>query len=180
MNVWFSSDTHFGHANIIRLADRPYADLAEMDEALIANWNSRVGRDDRVYFLGDLSFHRPEITRGIVRRLNGEIHLVVGNHDERTVRKIPDAFASVNQMLTVKLWEQRIVLCHYAMRVWNRSHYGAWQLYGHSHGTLPDDPYSLSMDVGVDPNGYRPVSFDEVRIFMSTKQYRPIDHHGAA
>lgn len=180
MNVFFTSDLHLGHSNIIRLAGRPFADATDMDETLIQNWNDRVARHDRVYLLGDVSFHPPNSTRELVSRLNGEIHLIYGNHDTRTVRKIPDAFASVEAFSEIKLWDQHITLCHYALRVWNRSHYGSWALYGHSHGTLPDDPYACSMDVGVDPNGYHPVSFDEVRTFMSHKDFRPIDHHGAA
>jgi calcineurin-like phosphoesterase family protein len=182
MNVWFTSDLHLGHSNIIRLAGRPYTDVIQMDEALVANWNSRVGRDDRVYLLGDLSFHRPEITRDFVRRLHGEIHLIVGNHDERTVRKIPDAFASVEAFSEIKLWDQHITLCHYALRVWSRSHYGALSLYGHSHGNL--EPYGRSMDVGVDSPWvtgipeYRPFSFEEVLASVSQRDIELPDHHG--
>lgn len=179
MNVFFTSDLHLGHARIIELAYRPYADILEMDEALIANWNDRVGKHDRVFLLGDVSFHPPAKTRELVERLKGEIHLIAGNHDQQTVRKIPDAFASVKDFNEIKLWDQRIVLCHYALRVWNRSHYGSWHLYGHSHGTLPDDPNALSMDVGVDPNKYQPISFEEVAEHMSRKTFKAVDHHGS-
>ena len=74
--------------------------------------------------------------------------------------------------------KRKIVLLHYAMRVWNRSHHGSWHLYGHSHGSLPDDPNSLSFDVGVDCWGYAPISYQEVKSVMSGKTFAPIDHHG--
>jgi calcineurin-like phosphoesterase family protein len=180
MECWFTSDHHFGHHGILKHTTRPWASAEEMDAALIRNWNDRVAPGDRVFYLGDLSFHKPPVTREIVSRLNGEIHLIWGNHDEATVRKLPDVFASVQPFLEVKLWDQHITLCHYALRVWSRSHYGSWSLYGHSHGTLPDDPNSLSMDVGVDPNGYYPISFEKVKAHMARKEFRPVDHHGAA
>ena len=61
------------------------------------------------------------------------------------------------------------MLCHYAMRVWNRAHHGAWHLYGHSHGKLPEAPTSLSMDVGVDTHDFRPWHFDEINLVMTEK-----------
>ena len=61
------------------------------------------------------------------------------------------------------------VLCHYAMRVWNRAHHGAWHLYGHSHGKLPEAPTTLSMDVGVDNHDFRPWHFDEINLLMTEK-----------
>lgn len=64
-----------------------------------------------------------------------------------------------------------IVLLHYAMKVWNASHYGTWHLYGHTHGELPDDETSLSFDVGVDCHNFYPISYDEVKEIMSTKKW---------
>lgn len=88
---------------------------------------------------------------------------------------------------TFKLWVpfgidtvvngQNITLCHYCMRVWSKSHFGAYCLHGRSHGTLPDDPNSLSMDVGVDANNFFPVSFNQIKEKMSKKTFKPIDGH---
>jgi calcineurin-like phosphoesterase family protein len=72
---------------------------------------------------------------------------------------------------------RRIVLCHYAMRVWSRSHYGAWHLYGHSHGSLEDLPTSLSFDVGIDCHDHYPLCYDDVKWKMNLKTYQPVDHH---
>ena len=77
------------------------------------------------------------------------IHFIDGNHDG-TTRKVQHLFASWSSLSEVRVGKQGIVLCHYAMKVWPHQSRGTWQLYGHSHGNLPDDPLSLSMDVGVD------------------------------
>ena len=91
-----------------------------------------------------------------------------GNHDKET-RKLTDAFSWLNNIAEISIHGQPIVLCHYFMRVWNRSNHGAWHLYGHSHGNLPDITGSLSMDVGVDTHDFRPWYFDEVRARMAEK-----------
>jgi len=72
---------------------------------------------------------------------------------------------------------QKVVLFHYAMVVWNACHYGSWQLYGHSHGTLTDNPNTRAFDVGVDCNNYRPISFEEVAQRMEKYKHAPVDHH---
>ena len=196
MNIFFTADTHFGHARIVELCHRPFATVQEMDAALIANWNAVVGPADLVYHVGDFSFAKPG---PYLDRLNGRIYLVTGNHDRRRLNQAAKArFACVTPYAEVSVEGQDITLCHYALRVWNKSHHGAWHLYGHSHGTLPDDPRALSLDVGVDcwwwrcgvskptirePHRfagqvrYRPLSFAEVKALMAKKDYRPVDHH---
>lgn len=175
-NAWFTSDTHFGHRNIITYANRPFASVEEMDEALVDRWNERVRPGDLVYFLGDFTMRRAVVAREILSRLHGEIHAVRGNHD-RSACAIRDRFASFQDYLQVTVGGQVIVCFHYAMRIWDKAHRGAWHLYGHSHGSLPDDPHARSMDVGVDCNDYYPFSFDEIARHMEKKDYRPVDHH---
>lgn len=82
MTTWWTSDTHFSHANIIRYCDRPFRDVQEMNEALIEKWNSTVAADDVVYHLGDLALGQ-EIERqvALTSRLHGDKRLVPGNHD---------------------------------------------------------------------------------------------------
>jgi calcineurin-like phosphoesterase family protein len=79
----------------------------------------------------------------------------------------------------IKVEGQRIVLCHYAMDVWNRSHHGTWHLFGHSHHTLPVKPNSKRMDVGI--NGidynYTPLEFSQIKVIMDQIEFIPIDHH---
>ena len=102
-------------------------------------------------------------------------HLIRGNHDKQPSPS--QGWASVNDYREIKIEGQFIVLMHYAMRVWNKSHRGAFQLYGHSHGTLPDNPNSLSFDVGTDSHNYFPISFQDVKRIMMKKTWKSIDHH---
>ena len=184
--IWFTADTHFGRADIIRYCHRPFASVEEMDETLLRNINDRVKPGDTLYHLGDFAFRngRPAIYRDQIkcRRLI----LIMGNHDPHIAAGYPKAafaalFSEVHLLLGVKVpvagKPQLIMLCHYAMRIWDRAHYGAWHLFGHSHGTLPDDPNARSWDVGVDANGFKPVSLDEVAAIMARKRFRPVDQH---
>jgi calcineurin-like phosphoesterase family protein len=184
--IWFTSDTHFGHKNIIRYADRPFKSVEQMDAMLIKNWNEVVDYDDDVYHLGDFSLTTPERTLRILEQLNGNIHLIKGNHEKSVLQKsyTKEKFVWIKDYFELKVNDtdapgnlRTIVLLHYAMKVWNKSHHGAFHLYGHSHGSLPDDPKSLSFDVGVDSHNYRPISYEEVKRIMSKKTWKPIDHH---
>ncbi len=95
-----------------------------------------------------------------------------GNHDKgKAFRDGVDKFAMVGDLLDLTIGKQRMVVCHYAMRVWNGSHWNAWQLYGHSHGTLP--PVGKQHDLGVDVNGFRPFSFEELETIMKSRLDNP-------
>jgi calcineurin-like phosphoesterase family protein len=162
VTVFFTADTHFGHAAIIRHQNRPFTSVDEMDEALISRWNSCIGRGDTVYHLGDFCFRAGKGADSYLARLNGTIHLISGNHDNETVRDHTGLFASVQSMLTIKLEGQRIVLFHYPLREWPFAYSGAWHLFGHVHGNLDDHPHGFSLDVGVDSHHYRPWSLSEL------------------
>src|SRR5579883_2407308 len=155
MAVFFTSDTHFGHGNIIKLCGRPFANASEMDELLIARWNETVAPGDTVYHLGDFCYRNEQGADAYLRKLNGEIHLIAGNHDEKTLSLHAHLFASVSLMLEIKPGGQRIVLCHYPMREWN----GAWQgfvhFFGHVHVRLEHSPCWHSLDVGLDSHDVR-------------------------
>ena len=174
--AFFTADTHFGHRAILVSARRPFARGEEMDEALIERWNERVRPGDRAYHLGDFAVCRGPKTGEILDRLHGEIHLVWGNHD-RPAYAVRDRLASYHDYLQVTVEGQFLVLFHYALRIWNKAEAGSWHLYGHSHGTLADDPNARSMDVGVDCNDFRPFSFEEIAQHMHSKHYRPVDCH---
>jgi calcineurin-like phosphoesterase family protein len=178
MATFFTSDTHFGHANIIKLSSRPFQDCEAMDEALRDNWNAVVKPSDTVWHLGDFTWAKGEEAESYLKRLNGKINLIWGNHDSDAVRGWKRWHSS--QFGTeIHLAGHRITLCHYAMRVWNKAHKGAPMLYGHSHDSLPGN--SQSLDVGVDCWGMRPVTLDEILARMETlPRYKCEDHHFAA
>ncbi len=157
--VFFTSDTHFGCARTLVVRKRPFASLEEMDETMIARWNAAVGEDDEVYHLGDFATLKGDGLGAILDRLNGRIHLILGNNDDVDVIARTRRFASVAEMRELTLEGQRIFLCHYPLRDWPNAWRGAWHLFGHVHGRFDREPNGLSLDVGVDSHGYAPLSF---------------------
>lgn len=162
MATFFLSDTHFGHENIIRTCRRPFANVAEMDEALVSRWNERVGPNNSVYHLGDFCFRNWRGADAYLSQLNGHIHLVAGNHDDETLAHHASLFASVSHIREIHERGRRMVMCHYPMREWHGSWDGSWHLFGHVHGRLDHQPHGYSLDVGVDAHDFRPWSMDEV------------------
>lgn len=179
-NVFFTSDTHFGHRGMIGRCGRNYPDTDSMDADLVRRWNDVVPSNGMVYHMGDVSFAKPARTLDLLRQLNGRIVLVRGNHDAKLTRDVRMRFEIVEPLLEINVERddgtlQRITMCHYAMRVWNRSHYGAWQLHGHSHGSMP--PIGKQCDVGVDCWGLAPVSFDTLDPHMALRLIDTPDYH---
>lgn len=174
---WFSSDYHLGHANIIKYCNRPFNNADEMNKAIIANHNALIQPDDEWYHLGDFSAMGPGYTIEALKQLNGKKFMLLGNHDkilkkdevQQYFTLIPAEFEVTVQDKNSSVGKQLIVLSHYAMRTWNKSHWDAWQLYGHSHGKLPDDPMLRSIDVGVDAHQFRPIRYEEIRDIMAKK-----------
>lgn len=176
--TYFTSDWHLFHANIIKYSNRPFRDTVEMNADILNKLNEKVEEDDWLYYLGDLAFTKNiRLVESWLDRVRCKnICFIKGNHD-RTASQIRDRFFWYKDMAEIYVEDQHIVLCHYAMRVWNKSHHGTWQLYGHSHGSLPDDPNALSMDVGVDTNNFYPYSMEDIGELMKKKTFVPIDHH---
>jgi calcineurin-like phosphoesterase family protein len=152
--IWFTADTHFSHANIIKHCDRPFGNAEEMDKLIIDNFNSVIKKDDWVFYLGDFSF---KDAPPFLSRLNGIPHLIRGNHDVKN----PTGFKWVKDTFMLKVSpEIKIFMSHYGHRIWPNSHHGAIHLYGHSHGKLPEQ--GRSFDVGVDTNNFMPYSLYDV------------------
>lgn len=139
-----------------------------MDEVMIERWNEKVSPGDWVYHLGDFSFKDPQ---DYVKRLNGRIILILGNHDRKRLSALKECFGCVHELLTIKEKGKDIVLCHYAMRVWPKAHFNSWHLYGHSHGKL--EPMGKSFDVGVDCTGFAPININTVEAVMVARSDNP-------
>jgi len=172
--LWFTSDTHFNHKKVVE--PRLFSNVHEMNTKLVQNWNSLVQPEDHVFHLGDFCFGKLDDWQNIREQLNGNIHLVRGNHDKFQTGQIDHLFSSINDYLKIQVKDengnqgwQHIILMHYAFRVWDQSHYGSWHLYGHSHGKLLDNPASLSFDVGVDCHNLFPISYQQVKEIMCKK-----------
>ncbi|MFP4526717.1 MAG: metallophosphatase, partial [Bacteroidales bacterium] len=175
-NVFFTSDTHFHHKNIIEYCNRPFSSLKSMDETMMARWNNVVGPDDVIFHAGDFCFGNQESWKYLLNNLNGKKYLAIGNHDKSVT---PEEFVDVKQIFNIIIMGdeevppggQRITVCHYPMISWYQSHRGSWQLFGHVHGMLSGkgilSPNQL--DVGVDANHFSPISYDQVKAKI-TKQ----------
>jgi calcineurin-like phosphoesterase family protein len=161
MAVWFTADTHFGHAGALSLYRRPFASVALMNAAMVTRWNQTVGPDDDVWHLGDFALRTGAAAAGnLLRSLNGRKHLVTGNNDPLEIAGLAD-WSSVQAYAEITVDEYQLVLCHYAFRTWNGMSKGALNLHGHSHGRLKPLPHQT--DVGVDVWDFRPVRAAEMR-----------------
>ena len=173
-NLWFTSDTHFCHENIVRFSGRPFANAAEMNEELIRRWNETVPEDGIVFHLGDFCMGGSKEWNDIMYRLHGKIYLILGNHDMKNIKQgFMQRFELVTQQMTIRVGGQGIILNHNPFLCYGGSYRDVWQLFGHVHSgplskTGLDLPrlkmlFPLQYDVGVDNNEYRPVSFAEVK-----------------
>lgn len=165
MSTFLISDTHFCHSAIIRMCARPFSDVREMDECMIASWNGVVRPDDTVIHLGDFA-HRaePDRLQKLFARLHGRKHLIRGNHDNAATQALP--WESQRDIAFASIDSQNLVLCHYAMRTWPKIRKGALQLYGHSHGRLPGN--TQSADIGVDVMGFTPLRLAQIKDYLAT------------
>jgi calcineurin-like phosphoesterase family protein len=174
MNIFFTSDEHYGHSNIIKFCDRPFTDTDEMRETLIRNHNEVVpaGNASLTIHLGDIFWNKVSLdeAESILKRLNGKHALIYGNHD-KIAKRLQENGAIFTFAREVHEFNSgstpMIFLSHYAHRVWPASYKGSYHLYGHSHGKIPDQ--GLSMDVGVDCTGFRPISLAAVDRIMKSR-----------
>lgn len=168
--IWFTADFHLSHTNIIKFCNRPFRDVEEMNAVIQENLFKSINSGDILYYLGDLKFnlYRDIATNLFEKLKNIETHYITGNHDSAEVIKIAKIHcATVSPLKHIVIEGKSIILCHYAMRVWHKSHFNSWQLYGHSHGRL--DPVGKQYDIGVDNNNFQPVSFELLKNIMKIK-----------
>lgn len=207
-NIWFCSDPHYDHAGLVRgtsnweglRGTRDFRTLREHNANLVNNINKVVKLDDVLFCLGDWSFggyktgDNVENVGKFRQRINCDnVHLIYGNHDTeiRKDYRLQSYFSTVQDYLElqvaiqypgkaqgIKAIKQHIVMCHYAMRVWNKSHHNSFHLYGHSHGSLEHTPHGKSMDVGFDTHPeFRPYSFQEIYDILDSREKLLLDHH---
>jgi len=172
---FFLADLHFGHGNIIGFSGRPFEDASDMDRTLIGNWNSRVSNDDHVYIVGDL-FYGGRDAAGqqkaieTVKKLNGILHLVAGNHDIPYLKNADYhyLFADVDHLRYLSHEGQSIFLCHYPLAEWSGYFRGSWHIYGHIHNQknaafLYMRNQENALNAGVDICNFMPVTFSELK-----------------
>lgn len=171
--IYFTSDLHLGHENVIKFENRPFSDVNEMNRVLIVNYNSIVRPDDTVYILGDLAYRiPPDEANKMIAKLNGRKYLITGNHDKKYDESL---FEEITAYKEIKYDGNNFVLMHYPIMEWNKMRYGSYHLHGHIHSEGMD--YNLDnrnknirrYDVGTDANNYYPVSAASVVDFFNTK-----------
>lgn len=186
--IFFTSDLHVGHRNILNFCHRPFLDLKDMSESLISNWNRVVGEEDIVFDLGDMFWwdSRHDVKK-FVEKLNGHIYKIPGNHDMDCKKLFelcdPEKVTVLEDCVTV--WIENInsekptapvelCLCHYPLLTWPHRGNGVVQLFGHIHSgplsgasiDIPGEDLHLwehqQYDVGADNNSYTPIEIQEI------------------
>lgn len=202
MTIWFTSDEHYSHENIIRYCNRPFANADEMNEALIEEHNRVVKDKDIVYHLGDFTFRKLNFAFETISRLNGQHFFIRGNHDywnQETGKdqvsetdllwaaKIyfgSDKIIGVKDYLEIKTNDGHFILSHFPMFTWHKNHRGSMMLHGHCHGMIDHINSSMNvkrLDVGVDSaykyfGVYRPFSMKDVVQILSERGINPPDN----
>lgn len=166
--IFYTSDLHFGHKNILKYENRPWNSIEEMNEGLITRWNEKVTDNDDVYILGDFAFQSKSLPIDtinlITHKLKGKKHLIIGNHDE-WINKIdvkPRLWASMDYYAKIMDKNRIVILSHYPIETWDQEHYGSIHLYGHLHSTPTKLYQSNRYNVGCDNWNYYPVTLDEI------------------
>ena len=177
-HLFFTSDTHFSHANIMKFCGRPFKNVGEMNNTIIKNWNNVVGPEDTVFHLGDFAFGGLNVWEPIREQLNGHIVLILGNHDFKqniqNQERLDKMFELVTQQMYIEVEGQKVYLNHYPFLCYGGTYNKqkpTWQLFGHLHlkkGSTGLDTsrveccFPYQYDVGVDLNGFTPLSWKQV------------------
>lgn len=132
--IYYIADMHFGHENVIRFDNRPFADTEEMDKCMISYWNSRVTNNDTVYILGDIFWGNEKLSIKIINQLKGHKILIKGNHD-RVSRQLQQHYDEIMDYAEISDNKHFVVLSHYPIIFYKNQHRGAIMLYGHVHNT---------------------------------------------
>jgi len=113
-----------------------------------------------------------------MKRLNGNKFFIDGNHDNKDIIKLYKKYGTyLGPLAFVKIQDKKVMLCHYSMEVWEQWHKGSYHLYGHSHGFLPDNPNRLKFDVSCNIWDYTPISWEQIELKMSTKNFVPYNEN---
>jgi calcineurin-like phosphoesterase family protein len=181
MRTWVTSDLHFGHKNIMKFCPVTRArfkdDVNYMTEAMIEEWNAKVGTADTVYILGDVAFLPADKAALVIMRLNGRKILIEGNHDRKTLmdQTFRSAFKEVHQYLQVNYDGHRVIMFHYPIWEWDQMHRGSLHFYGHLHGGTSGLEKFRALDVGMDATGEIVISMETAIRRIKDNQIR--GHH---
>lgn len=170
--IYFISDTHFNHTNIIKYCNRPFKDVYEMNEVLIDNWNKTINEDDEIFHLGDLALGGKANFKDIARNLNGKKYLIRGNHDNWSVDTYESVGFTVLKNPPIKLSNYKLVLSHVPAQD-NQMPEGFVNVHGHIHDkSLYEciekyDPQQFSIkkhiNIFCDVTNFKPISIEALK-----------------
>lgn len=171
--IYFTSDLHFYHDNVINHANRPFPNADKMNQTLIKNWNNKVNASDEIYILGDVTMKGATYANEVLRQLNGHKYLIRGNHDRFTDQQSFDQSLCVwiKDYYELNYGKDQFILFHYPIEEWNGFFRGAYHLHGHQHNYADYNYRNLEKglrryDVGVDANQMAPISIEEIFNFF--------------
>lgn len=166
---YFIADMHFGHKNVLKLCNRPFKTIEEMNNVIIKCWNDRVRKNDDVYILGDM-FFRCEDPESILSILNGHKHLILGNHDGWVQKQgLQKYFISIDNYLEFSDGKNYFILSHYPMLSYHHEmRKNTYMIHGHIHADTNIDLFPILrtreriLNAGVDINDFTPVTLEEL------------------
>ena len=196
--IWFTSDCHFGHRNILSFCERPFENTKEMEKAIIENWNRVVKPNEKVFCLGDFSwFHSRHEIKKIVNRLNGKIYMILGNHDKEEAFELCDTeklhicsditylylrpeINNIDDRFETNCYT--IVLSHFPQLCYSQSEKNnTYNFFGHIHSRKDQpmiefgEPIKLlkqrQYDIGMDRHDYTPIDFFDILKKIDEYQY---------
>ena len=165
--IYFISDTHFHHSNIIKYCNIPFKDINEMNETIISNWNSIITKDDVLYHLGDFCLSNDDEIKSIFNRLNGSKILIRGNHARKSVKFYENIGFEVLTHAPIVLDEYKLMLSHVPLPDVKIKD-GYINLHGHIHNKKISDDYPKNysenrhINLSVDSTDFKPVSLGEI------------------
>jgi calcineurin-like phosphoesterase family protein len=179
---WFTSDLHLGHKNILSYDPRPFSSIEEHDAAILGNLQALVKPWDDLYILGDFGFSKEDALIAYFLQLpNCNRYFIKGNHDRSKLHcKLYAKYGTyLGEQKRIKIKEdgQEIVLNHFPMRSWDKSHHNTtFHLYGHHHGGLSPEfsNWGKSMDVGINTNFYFPYEYQQIKTLLNGKEIKDI------
>ncbi|MCQ2772560.1 MAG: metallophosphoesterase family protein [Bacilli bacterium] len=173
--IYYISDIHFNDQRIFDKCNRPFRDLNDFKEAMIKNWNAKVGEQDDIYVLGDIAEDSDSSSLEVFRLLNGKKHLIVGNHDTNLLEAIKESaiFESIDYISLINDSGRKVCICHYPLMDWMEFNRNGMLVYGHIHNKTASNGAAYAQikdyykdkpayNCGVDVTGYKPVTLDEM------------------
>lgn len=160
--IFFTADIHLFHNAVLNLERRPFKDIYEMNDEIVRRWNQVVTKRDETYILGDVSFGGKDETIAVIKKLNGQKFLVVGNHDKLNAEQ-KALFGWVKDYYKLRYNGMKFILFHYPIYSWEGKEKGSIHLHGHVHTNSHHDiEIQNKVNIGMDLWNYTPVSLEEV------------------